>query len=464
MENKSKQITFGLFSRMLLALFILLLFTVAILSTSLLRGASEQFDAFRLEHTLAMAHTLSDGSVDALITEDYELLERFVKSSLPTHAGAYAYFTRPNGQILSSTDLDLIAKKIILPEELKHSSHRELIYKGRPIIEVIEKTYVGKQYIANAHIAYFTDEENFNYLVQAKGIIIPLFIMFIVISVGSYIIVLKIRTPILSLIHTIENTSHDAPINLPKRMYWRTDEVGTLARAFDSVFNQLSNANKEVIIARDAALDASKLKSEFLSNISHELRTPLHAVTAYENLLSTTELNEKQTKYCNNIGNGAKQLLELITDILDFSSFESGKLEIENQLFSINDAFNEIHAITLTNAENKKLELTYFINEDVPKIVYADLKCLRKIIIILINNGIKFTEQGSVKINVSSKLLEQGERQLNVTISDTGIGIEKSEFERIFIPFYQIDGSATRAQGGTGLGLAMTKKMRKSVV
>jgi PAS domain S-box-containing protein len=640
-RQKKNKIKFGLFARMLTALFILVVSALAILSVSLLKNAEQQFNDFRLQHTKSMVQTLAEASLDALITEDYELLERFVKSSLPSHHnGAYAYLSRPNGQILSSTDLNLIATKITLPEMLNVDTiSRTLTYKNRPVIEVTHKSYIGKKYLANAHIAYFIDEGNFSYLGQAQDIIIALLALLIVILIGTYIIVSRIKNPVLSLINTVTNASHDSPIHLPQQLYSRKDEVGTLARSFDNVFTRLSAANKEIneaknnlefqvqqrtqqlhdknnelnatqqrinaimdnagdsiisinekgliesfniaaqnlfgysfdeiqgknintlmpepyhsahdnylkqymktgiqhiiakggrevtgkrkdnsefpmellvnhikvhgenlfigivrditlqknaqdtlqhsnelleekvnrrtmelkvnndelIVTRDAALDASKIKTEFLSTISHELRTPLHAITGYGNLLSMTELNREQSKHCKQINSGAQNLLKIINDILDFSAFESGELKIENQTFSITNTLQDICNMFSQSAKQKGLEFSYFINEDVlPASIYTDPKRLRQIIVILISNAIKFTQHGSIKINTELSKNLNGTTYIEVSVTDTGIGIEKKECQRIFTPFYQVDGSITRLYSGVGLGLAMSNKI-----
>lgn len=448
----------GLFSRMLLALFLLLVTSLSILSISLLNGAEKQFNEFRLQHVYSAAKTLADASLDALVTEDYELLERFVNSSLPVHAGAYVHFTRPNGIILSSTDSDLLAKKILLPKtehnELTHISS----YKGRPTIEVIIKAFVGNTHLANAHLAIYTDEGGFNYLKDANGIIITLIILFIVISLGTYLIVKKIRVPILHLINIVEKTSFDKPIQLPKTIYYRTDEVGVLARAFNDVFSRLTAANKEIAIAHDAEVRASNVKSEFLQTMSHELRTPLHAITAYENLLSLTELNEKQAKFCGNIKLGAAQLLDIINEIFEFSSFQSGEFQLEVQPCSLQTLVKETCDSYLAETNLKNIGYSCDIDNDLPEIIYTDANRVEKTMRYLISNAIKFTEQGSVKVNVSTSNDNDTSQSIVITITDTGIGIAESEFEKIFSPFYQIDGSGTRAQGGTGIGLALARE------
>lgn len=637
-KDRKNNIKFGLFSRMLTALFILLVSTLAILSVSLLKNAANHFDDFRLQHAQSMARTLGEGSLDALITEDYEILERFVKSSLPPHYGAYAYLTRPNGQILSSTNLDLVATKIIPPKIISNDISRSLNYKDRPIIEVVFKANIGKKHLANAHVAYYTDQGNFSYFGQAKEIIFALIILLIVILAGTYFIVSRIRTPVLNLINTVINTSLDTPIHLPQKMYWRNDEVGALAKSFDDVFTRLTSANEkiidarnnlalkvqqrtqqlsdknneievaqqrlnaimdnagdsiisindkgligsfniaaqslfgytleevqgknvnilmpepyhsahdnylkryletgtphvigkaarevtgkrkdnsefpmellinhinlhgenlfigivrditlqkeaqellqrsnelleknvkertielkesndELIIARDAALDASKLKSEFLSTISHELRTPLHAISGYENLLSSTKLDKKQTKYCNLINQSAHDLLDIINEVLDFSAIESGGIKIDRNQLYIKDTLDEISEMFSFAAEQKGLQFSYHIDEDVPSAIYTDCKRLKQTIVNLISNAIKFTKHGSITINVNKSDKTDSKELIQFSVADTGIGIDKSELERVFNLFYQVDGSVSRSYGGTGLGLATSKKI-----
>lgn len=268
---KTKKVKFGMFSRMLLALFILIVFLLAVLSFSLLHNAESQFENFRLKHAQSLAHTLAEGSLDALITEDYELLQRFVKSSLPPHYGAYAYLTRPNGQILSSTDLSLIAIKIIPPKMSEKYKVRTLSYNKRPVIEVVNKAIVGEEHLANAHISYYIDQGNFNYLSQAKDIIFALIAILIAILIGSYLIVSRLKNPVVSLIDTIVNTSFHSPVNLPDKMYRRKDELGLLARTFDDVFSRLFAANTKIQDAKDHLEVNVKKRTQQLAEINDEL-------------------------------------------------------------------------------------------------------------------------------------------------------------------------------------------------
>lgn len=155
-------------------------------------------------------------------------------------------------------------------------------------------------------------------------------------------------------------------------------------------------------------------------------------------------------------------MLEIINEILDFSAFEAGQLKIESDTFSIKKIIKDICGMFMQSAENKGLKLSYDIDKNIPPSIYSDAKRLRQIIVNLVSNAIKFTEQG--EISVTTKLAnipdsKHGIQELLIDVTDTGIGIEKAQFERIFSPFYQVDGSVTRSYGGTGLGLAMSTKI-----
>lgn len=515
-----KKIKFGLFARMLLALIFLIVSAIAILSVSLLKNAANQFDDFRLTNAQSLAYTLAEGSLDALITEDYELLERFVSSALPAHHGAYASLIRPDGKILTSTNLNLIAEQTNPITIAGNQTHRIHTYLERAVIEVIYKAKIGNKHLANAHIAYYIDKGNFSYLGQAKNIIFALILLLAVISLGTYIIVSRIKTPVLNLIDTVVNISNDKPIHISPKIYKRSDEVGSLARVFEDVFSRLSSANKkvrdskdnleirvaertqpladknneldqakesllrsnelledkvkdrtlelknindELVQTRDAALDASNIKSEFLSTISHELRTPLHAISGYESLLKMTKLDEKQTEYCKKISQGSQNLLEIITDILDFSAFESGEIKIESKTFSLVDTITDICDMYKQTAIQKGLKVSCHIAEDIPSTIYTDPKRLRQTIVNLVSNAIKFTDNGSIEIKATLSSETENKKisapYLKISVSDTGIGIKESEYQRIFTSFYQVDGSITRSYGGTGLGLAMSEKV-----
>ncbi len=210
--------------------------------------------------------------------------------------------------------------------------------------------------------------------------------------------------------------------------------------------------------ARDAALSASRAKSEFLSSMSHELRTPMNAVLGMAELLSETELTREQRRYLDVMTASGNALLELINDILDLARIESGRLQIETAEFDLSELLDKTVSTFATQAQGKGLELVLRIAPGVPERLLGDPLRLRQILVNLIGNAIKFTESGEVIVEVERDLESESPGGLLFTVSDTGIGIPTGKLEAIFSSFTQGDSSTTRRYGGTGLGLAIAQR------
>ncbi|TLV02222.1 response regulator [Dyadobacter luticola] len=222
----------------------------------------------------------------------------------------------------------------------------------------------------------------------------------------------------------------------------------------------LRAANAELIIARQEADKANQAKSVFLATMSHEIRTPMNGVIGMAALLQETPLSEEQRMFTETIATCGDTLINVINDILDFSKIESGNLELENQDFNLRQSIEDVLDIFGTKAAKIGLDLVYQIEENVPDQIVGDQLRLRQVLINLVGNAMKFTEQGEVCVFVSQdEALPGGQLRLRFDVRDTGIGISEDKLNRLFKAFSQVDSSTTRKYGGTGLGLVISEKL-----
>ena len=235
--------------------------------------------------------------------------------------------------------------------------------------------------------------------------------------------------------------------------------VGAVVSFFD--VTEPRKARQALLEARCLAEEASRSKSEFLANMSHEIRTPMNGILGMTELALNTELTAEQRDYLDAVKVSADALLKLIEDILDFSKIEAGKLDLMHTSFSLRDSLADTMTMLPTQAHKKGLELIYDIPFDVPDTLVGDPGRLRQVLVNLVGNSIKFTQEGEVEVLLELESETDDHASLHFTVRDTGIGIPIEKQLKIFEAFEQADGSTTRKYGGTGLGLTITRQLVK---
>ncbi len=229
--------------------------------------------------------------------------------------------------------------------------------------------------------------------------------------------------------------------------------------SFISDISEMKYFQKELVKSVKQADDATRAKSLFLASISHEIRTPMNSIIGLSELAIQNRKPEKTEDYLFKINRSANSLLKIINDLLDFSKVESGKMEMEFTPFSLSLLLDQLYQMIELKMKEKNLDFQFIYDKNIPELINGDPTKVRQILLNLLQNSIKFTEKGSITVNIHIEKEESTSLLIQFSVEDTGIGLRPEEIQKLFKPFSQADSSTQRKYGGTGLGLSIIKKL-----
>lgn len=455
----------GLYGRLAISLSALLCVALLTLGYLLLSDADQRHRAEQLALAQAQARTLAEGSMDALVSQDYELLERWVRSVLPADYYAYAFLSDPTGLILTHTDLDRIGHRSPARVPAVGPSTVSTRYLGRPVQEVVEPVRIGEQHLADAHVAYYLDGAGvFSNNIALK--IIAVLLPFLLLLLFATLILIRRHTrPLARLAELITATSLSAAKSdhMDDALLNRRDEVGALAREYQALlarlrasFAELHNEEqrlRDMVEERTQELqEANRELQAFSYSVSHDLRAPLRAIGGFSRALLEdyeTSLDETAKDYLKRICRGANRMGQLIDDLLLLSRVTRQALKRDRVDLSL--IAKQVMSQLQSNDSQRRVEL---VSSDVPE-ARGDAKLLRVLLENLIGNAWKYSAgKQQARIEFGADVSQQGTVYF---VRDNGAGFDMRYVDKLFGVFQRLH--RDEEFEGTGIGLATVQRI-----
>ncbi|WP_077340189.1 two-component sensor histidine kinase BarA [Pseudocolwellia agarivorans] len=449
-----------------------------------------ELDDFLTTQAQSIIEPLAIASTEPLLNEQREKLRHLISFSHRSQSSivkSIALFTQDNQIFVTSSyhgDTNLMRLKPgeSIPEKTSKVEYDDYVIFRAPIID--EFNSLNNKITPIGYVAIQIDKSKIQFNQQSEVLIAFSIVLFGVLInfIFASQLIKNITSPILSMVQMVDriregklesrvsgqligelnflkngvNSMAQSLVDFNDEMQRHIDQATIDLR---ESLEQFEIQNVELNIAKRKAQDANKVKSEFLANMSHELRTPLNGVIGFTRQVLKTPLTDTQRDYLYTIERSAANLLSIINDILDFSKLDAGKMVLEKIPYSLREATEEALTLLAPSAHQKNIELSFNITSSVPDSLIGDAMRVKQIIINLASNAIKFTEKGSVNIDIKCEQNDQKIATLKVNIVDTGVGIKSQQQEALFEAFGQADKSITRLYGGTGLGLVISQRL-----
>jgi len=454
----------GLFARLTITLSIVLTLAMAVLGTVLLLDTQKRFNETQLHYARSQAKILAEASLDALITADYELLERWVVSVVPDKPYAYAYLAKSNGQVLTHSNNIMVARYLDAMGELDTFKVKDSTYLNRPVKEVFYPAKIGDKHLANAVVAYYLDTHSFLNKNSAIKIILIIVISLTLLLGVTLFIIRKFTTPLSLLTEYIGNTSiTNKNFHIDNALLNGWGEVGFLARAFESMikrlreaFDELSHEEerlKEKVEERTYELQVSNQELEkFSYSVSHDLRAPLRVISSFSDIILEDyfdSLDDSGKEYLNLIKDGTVKMDELIDNLLQLSMISRKELELEEVNLSL--LATEILDRYRYGDSERKVKITIEDN----LVCHADRGLMIIVLENLLGNAWKYSsKQDCIEIEVG-----QTEKDNSVVyfVRDHGAGFNMKYKNKLFEAFQRLHTESEFK--GTGIGLATVARV-----
>ncbi|NQY64581.1 MAG: two-component sensor histidine kinase BarA [Alteromonadaceae bacterium] len=456
-----------------------------------------ELDQFINVRSQSIIEPLAIASAAPILNKDRAQLHKmisFAHRSQSNIVKSIVVFTKDN-QIFVTSEYHGFTNSMRVPkkEDIPSTTTIEelgdyLIFRTPIIIENETVDHLNKHQINAGYIAIQIDRNKIMYDQQTQ-----ILYAFLIVILGSLIssffalrLIKKVIMPVNSMVKAVDRIREGklgsrVSGQLIGELHFLKNGINAMAKSLGDYQDEMQRSidqatidlresleqfeiqNVELDISKRKAQEANRVKSEFLANMSHELRTPLNGVIGFTRQVLKTPLSETQRDYLQTIERSANNLLAIINDILDFSKLDAGKMRIEKIPFSMRESVEETLALLAPSAHKKNIDFSLRIAQQLPDSFIGDAMRIKQIIINLASNAIKFTDKGSVCIDIDSETIDSFSALVKVTVIDTGVGIDKEQQKSIFEAFGQADKSVTRLYGGTGLGLVISQRLAKEM-